>query len=331
MADCREKLLHDIETGIANIIDAELARTVAAVVTKCLANYEVTERCTDLVLAENPNERILKRYIACLRIDGKSEKTVRQYAYTLKMFLAFVQKPLTEIGAYDIRYYLACEKDRGLSNSTIDNRRSNISALFTWMVQEELIPKSPCETIKPIKTPDVKRYPFTETDIDAMRSVCKAKRDRAILELLLSSGVRVSELCDLDITDLDFQKLSVRVRHGKGDKERITYMTEVAAKYVKAYLKERKDEDAALFLGKKRNRLTDDGVRQMLTRVEKRSGVGNVHPHRFRRTFASGLAKRGMDIQEIKELLGHSKLDTTMRYVCIDESKVHSSYRQYIA
>ena len=331
MADCREKLLHEIETGIANAIDADMARTVSAVITKCLANYEVTERCTDLAPYETPNERILKRYSACMRIDGKSEKTIYQYMCKCARFSDFIQKPFTSVGPYDIRLFLGHEKERGLSNNTLESIRVCISALFEWMTRDELIQKNPAANIKPIKCPDVKKYAFSDTDIDSMRSVCKTKRDRAILELLLSSGVRVSELCDLDITDLDFQRLSVRIRHGKGDKERITYMTEVAAKHIQEYLLDRKVEMAALFCGKNRTRITPNGVRDILKRIEKKSGVENVHPHRFRRTFASGLAKRGMDIQDIKELLGHSNLNTTMRYICVNEGKVQSSYRQFIA
>ena len=329
--DNRERLLHDVETAVTNTLDVETARIVSGILLKCLANYEVSERCTEVVPYENPNEKILKRYCACLRIDGKSEKTIYQYMRTLMRFSDFIGKPFTDVGVYDVRYFLGCEKDRGIANTTIEGIRTRISTLFTWMTQEEIIPKNPCATLKPIKCPDVKRYPFTETDIDAMRGVCKKKKERALFELLLSSGVRVSELCALDITDLDFQRLSVHVRHGKGDKERVTYMTEVAAKHIREYLNSRKEDSTALFCNKNHGRFTANGIRVLLKRIEKRSGVVNVHPHRFRRTFASGLAKRGMDIQEIKELLGHSKLDTTMKYVCIDETKVQSSYRQYIA
>lgn len=329
MSDCRERLLRDIQVEMHSLVDQQTAETLSGIILKCLANYEITERCTELVPVETPNEKLLKRYVACLRIDGRSEKTIYQYHRTCARLGEFLQKPFTEMGAYDIRYYLGCEKERGISGRSLENARANLSAFFQWMANDELIQKNPMTKIKPIKYADVTRLPFSDTDIDALRSACKRQKERAIIELLLSSGIRVSELSQMDITDLDFRKLTVRVLHGKGNKERTTYMTSVAAKHVEKYLSSREDSQTALFLNQKKARLCPNGVRDILNRIAARAGISNVYPHRFRRTFASGLAARGMEIQEIQKLMGHSNINTTMEYVYTSDERVSASYRQY--
>jgi site-specific recombinase XerD len=126
--------------------------------------------------------------------------------------------------------------------------------------------------------------------------------------------------------------MAVHVVHGKGGKERITYTTAVCLKHLLAYLTNRSENDgAALFYNRSHEPLNAGGIRFILNGIAKRAGVENVHPHRFRRTFATGLARRGMEVQEIQQLLGHTSIETTMRYVTVDTDKVQSSYRQYIA
>ena len=150
--------------------------------------------------------------------------------------------------------------------------------------------------------------------------------------MLLSTGVRVSELTSMKIEDINFSNLSVHVVHGKGNKERITYTTPVAAKYLLTYLNDRKEKDRdCLFCNMYHEQLRPGGVNRILKTIEKRAGVENVHPHRFRRTFATNLAKRGMEIQEIQRLLGHANLNTTMIYVAVDDAKVKASYTRYTA
>ena len=242
-----------------------------------------------------------------------------------------MKKPFTEMGAYDIRFYLACEKDHGTSNRTLENTRSYLSAFFNWMAIEDIVQKNPLATVKPIRYVDEVRKPFSETEIDALRSSCESMRERALIEVLLSSGVRVSELSEMRAEDINMVTLEVHVKHGKGGKERITYITPVAAMHLEKYLKERPESDSCLFYNGNHEKLNPGGIRFVLKQIAKRSGVSNVHPHRFRRTFATGLAARGMEIQEIQRLLGHSNISTTMQYVCLDDEKVRASYRKYIA
>ncbi len=229
---------------------------------------------------------------------------------------------------FDVRNYLANEKVRGLSNVSLENTRTTLSAFFQWMANEEYIEKNPCSAVKPIKCTKEIKHPFSIVEQDLIKNNCENLKERAIVELLLSSGVRVSELVDLEVSDIDFNNRSVRIKHGKGDKERVTYVNDLTHSYLVKYLMDSGIETGALFQTN-HHKYTPSGIRTMLNRLAKRAKVENVHPHRFRRTFATTLASRGMDIQDIKTLMGHTDINTTMLYVTSSDIKVNNSYRKY--
>ena len=135
----------------------------------------------------------------------------------------------------------------------------------------------------------------------------------------------------MNVEDINLATLAVHVIHGKGSKERMTYTTPVSAKHLIDYLKHRPEDGPALFYNKNHERMDVGGIRFVLNTIAKRAGVDHVHPHRFRRTFATNLARRGMDVQVIQRLLGHSDLNTTMVYVNTDDSKVQASYKRFLA
>ncbi len=329
--DYRNEIIQAIEHSLIPMLNQEQLTETVGIMTRILNDYEITERCTELALLDDVNEKLLKRYAACMTIDGKSAKTISQYTRTIQKLSDSIGRPFTEIGTYDIRYFLACEKQRGVANSTLENTRSNLSAFFSWLTAEELIQKSPMTAINPIKCPTEIRLPFSDVEIDALRGACRSLKDRALIEILLSTGVRVDELSQMEIPDVDLANLTVLVKHAKGGKERTTYMSSVCRSHLTKYLGLRKDNQPYLFVNKNYKQITTDGIRYILDSTADRAGVANVHPHRFRRTFATGLAARGMDIQEIQKLLGHSKVDTTLRYIFVDDSQVQASYRKYIA
>ena len=333
MADFRLSFLKSVEENMVDLFDSQQITKIVDRVTLALNNYEITERCTELVPSDPINERLIKRYCACLMVDGKSKNTIYQYRRTLIRLSDFLQeKPFTEVGVYNVRYYLACEKERGLSNRSVENLRANISAFFQWMSLEDIIPKNPMLAMNTISYTDEIKLPFSEVEIDSLKSACRNLKERALIEILLATGVRVSELSQMEICDINFDTLDVTVKHGKGAKERKTYMTQVSAKHVKKYLEDRKEKESkCLFVNIKHEMLKPSGIRYILNNIAKRAGVENVHPHRFRRTFATGLARRGMNIQEIQKLLGHTKVTTTLRYITIDDDNVKSSYNKYIA
>ena len=330
--DYRMSFVQAVETALSFKYDAEEIALISNIVIKALSDYEITERCTDLVPQDDVNERMIRRYRACMAVDGKSPKTIKQYERTLKKLSDMIRKPFTEIGTYDVRFFLATEKERGLSNTTLETQRAYLSAFFQWLTDDEAIQRNPIGKLKPIKCKKEIKTAFSDVELDAIRGACKTAKERAIVEMLLSTGVRVSELTSMKIEDINFGNLSVHVVHGKGNKERITYTTPVAAKYLLTYLNGRKEADRDyLFCNMYHEQLRPGGVNRILKTIEKRAGVENVHPHRFRRTFATNLAKRGMEIQEIQRLLGHANLNTTMIYVAVDDTKVKASYTRYTA
>lgn len=332
MRDYRNEFLRCLQTEMAGYLDPELCDKVSASVIRILDAYELTERTTALIVHDDANARLIKMYMNSLALDGKSKNTAYVYYRHLKRFCEFAgNKDLKEIRTFEIRNYLAHEKMRGLSNVSIENTRTVLNAFFHWMTVEEYIDRNPCAAVKPIKCPKEIKYPFSTVEQDALKKHCETLKERAIVELLLSSGIRVSELVDLAVSDIDFSNKIVHVRHGKGDKERTTYITDLALNYLIKYLTDAKIEAGPLFQNRQHKKYTTSGIRVMLNRIAERSGVLNVHPHRFRRTFATTLAARGMDIQDIQVLMGHTDINTTMVYVTSDNTKINHSYRKYIA
>lgn len=329
--DYRMAFVKEVEAELTKHIEPERIEIISDIMVKILSNYEIVDRCTDLVIRDDFNERIIKRYGACLLLDGKSEKTVYQYIRTVHKLSDTLGKPFKEMGTYDVRFFLALEKERGISNRTLENTRANLSAFFQWMTNDEIISKNPIAGIKPIKYPDEIKKPFSEIEIDALRGACASLKERALVEVLLSTGVRVSELSLMDVKDINFDTMSVHVVHGKGSKERMTYTTPVCISHLKAYIDNRSEDGEALFYNSRHERLCTSGIQFILHELAKRAHVDNVHPHRFRRTFATNLAKRGMDVQEIQKLMGHSNINTTMGYICMDDTNIQSSYRKFIS
>lgn len=231
--------------------------------------------------------------------------------------------------AYDMRFYLANEMSKGLKGSTRETKRAIISSFFQWMYRDGLIDSNPMVKIKPIRYDSKIKKPLYEIDIDKIRRACKSDKERAVIEVLLSTGVRISELVNMQVDDIDKTTLAVHVKHGKGNKERITFITPVSMYYVIEYISKRKEEGKYLIYNKNHERMGVRGIQSMIKRISSRAGVGDVYPHRFRRTFATNLSKRGMSVQEIQILMGHTNSSTTMRYIAMDNTSIRVSYQKY--
>lgn len=331
MNDIRMEFVRSLEIILSGSFDIPQISIISNAAVKALSDYEISRRCTDLVPLDDFNERIIKRYSACLLLDGKSEKTVAQYVRTCRKLSDLSHKRFDEMGTYDIRFYLANDMERGLNASTIETQRAYLSAFFQWLTSEDIIQKNPAAKIPPIKCTKEVRKAFSDVEIDALRFACKTEKERAIIEVLLSTGMRVSEMCTMQIDDINRNSMTVHVKHGKGNRERITYINDVALRHLIAYTNSRKETGTALFYNKNHEPLNPGGVRKILNTIAVRAGVENVHPHRFRRTFATNLAKRGMEIQSIQRLMGHTNLNTTMVYIALDDSQLQASYKQHIA
>lgn len=331
----KDNLIRDIEIKLSmqGYSRDDLDKIIHCVI-GCLDRYEVTKASTELSLRyEAVNEDIMKRYVVCLQIDGKSKGTISVYLRTLRRLSEMMKRPFTEMTATDIRRYLGDIKVKGGKNQYIRSQRAFIAAFTKWMVGEEIVSKDPCARVNDVRVEQEVRLPFSPVDIDKLRSTingANAPRDRAIIETLLSSGVRCAELCALTRNDVDLMNRTMYVRCGKGGKGRTVFITEVAAEYIGKYLSTRKDDIAQLFIGK-RGTMSPNGVLKIMKKYEKTAQVDNVHPHRFRRTFATTMYRRGMDLDEIRRLMGHTEVQTTLRYIYADESTLRAAYNKYVA
>lgn len=212
-----------------------------------LNEYEIQERCTAVTTVDTSAEALLKRYLATKRIEGLADSTLRRYAEINLEVIRFLSKPLYEVSTYDLRFYLSVRRQQGrVSNRTLDGMRRCINGFFGWMSAEGLIGRNPCAALKQIKYRKVVKKPYSAVELEKMRNACENIRDLALIEFLYATACRVSEVSRLDIVDVDFENLECTVL-GKGNKERVVYLTEVAAMYLKQYLDTRKDTSNALF------------------------------------------------------------------------------------
>lgn len=325
----KSDLIQEFQASLSGILDADLLRTVSNHLAVTLGNYSVGRAENLPALREEPeNEMLLRLFLSTKKMEGKSDKTLEAYQRTIRIMLAAMREPVTKINAFMLRAYLAKEEIRGLSMSSVNGQRSTFCSFFGFLHREGFIDRDPTAQLTKIKVENRIIKPFTAEEMELMRGACGNLRDRAIIEFLRSTGCRISECVSLNIDDVDLQNREMVVK-GKGSKIRRVYMDEVATLHLKRYLRERGEIGGALFSGRGTARLTDEGVRRMLKALEKRSGVKNIHPHKFRHTMATDLIRKGMAVQDVAVLLGHSSVNTSMRYIYMDDTIVKQNHARY--
>ena len=284
-------------------------------------------------ISETSNYDYLKMFIAAKKIEGCSDRTVTYYKSTVEHLLKCIDTPIRKITTDEIRSYLAQYQEKGgCSKTTIDNIRRNISSFFSWLEEEDYILKSPMKRIHKIKTVQPVKETISDELIERLRDACLCKRDLAIVDLLYSTGIRVGELVRLNIDDISFEERECVV-FGKGDKERRVYFDAKAKLHLQDYLKERDDDNPALFvtLDAPHQRLKISGVEIRIRSLGRSINAEKIHPHKFRRTMATRAIDKGMPIEQVQKILGHSQIDTTMQYAMVNQSNVKNAHRKYIA
>ena len=282
---------------------------------------------------EISNNDYLQLFLDAKRIEGCSERTLQYYRATAENMLLRITTPIRKINAEEIRAYLVeYQQTSNCSNATVDNIRRNISSFFSWLEEEDYILKSPMRRIHKIKTKTVVKEIITDENMEKMRDACENIRDLAILDVLYSTGIRVGELVKLNITDIDLEQRECVV-FGKGDKERRVYFDAKAKVHLSEYLSGRMDNNPALFvtLDAPHDRLQISGVEIRLRSLGRKLSLDRIHPHKFRRTVATRAIDKGMPIEQVQKMLGHSQIDTTMQYVIVNQNNVKASHQKYIA
>lgn len=283
--------------------------------------------------AQISNGEYLQLFLDAKKIEGCSERTIQYYRTTIEKLLVTVITPIRKMTTEEIRQYLVhYQKINDCSKVTVDNIRRNISSFFSWLEEEDYILKSPMRRIHKIKTKQQVKETISDEQIEQLRDNCNCIRDLAMIDLLYSTGIRVGELVNLNITDVDFDARECVV-FGKGDKERKVYFDAKAKIHLQEYLNSRNDSNPALFvtLDAPYDRLKISGVEIRMRRLGRALNMDKIHPHKFRRTMATRAIDKGMPIEQVQKLLGHSQIDTTMQYAIVNQANVKTSHQKFIA
>lgn len=329
----KTELIHEICTKMQQHLTFEqnklLERTLCDVF-KHFSFPDQEESVSKVDLEENT--KLINLFIAAKKIEGCSDNTLKYYTHTLTQMVNSIQKNVREIETNDLRFYLSnYQNARNTSKVTLDNIRRIMSSFFSWLEDENYVLKSPVRRIHKVKATQVVKEILSDEHLEQLRDSCSHPRDLAIIDFLISTGIRVGELVTLNRSDIDFTERECVVL-GKGDKERRVYFDAKTKIHLKHYLASRTDTNPALFVTKRSpwNRLSIAGVERFLKNLGASSEVRHVHPHKFRRTMATMAIEKGMPIEQVQRLLGHTKIDTTLHYAMVNQASVKISHKRYI-
>lgn len=325
----KQNLITDVVQAMLPYLNNAQAEKLQEVLQHSLSDYEVVENEQN---NEPVEQNLVDLFLSAKRIEGCSEKSLKYYQSTITALIDTVGKGVKYIETEDIRSYLTDYQSRKQSSKvTIDNIRRILSSFFSWLEDEDYILKSPVRRIHKVKTGTNIKETYTDEALELMRDNCTELRDLAIIDMLASTGMRVGEMVLLNREDIDFNERECVV-FGKGDKERIVYFDARTKIHLQNYLNSREDDNPALFvsLQKPYNRLKISGIEVRLRQYGKRLGIPKVHPHKFRRTLATMAIDKGMPIEQLQQLLGHRRIDTTLQYAMVKQSNVKIAHRKYI-
>ena len=325
----KQTFINDVVQAMMPYLNNAQAEKLQSVLQQELFHYELAESEST---TETPELNLVDLFLSAKRVEGCSEKSLRYYQSTIKAMLDGIGKDIKHIETDDLRNYLTeYQMRKQLSRVTTDNIRRILSSFFSWLEDEDYILKSPARRIHRVKTASNIKETYTDEALELMRDNCTEIRDLAMIDMLASTGMRVGEMVLLNREDIDFNERECIV-FGKGDKERIVYFDARTKIHLKNYLASRKDNNPALFVSLRspHNRLSIGGIESRLRNFGKQLGLHKVHPHKFRRTLATMAIDKGMPIEQLQVLLGHSKIDTTLQYAMVKQSNVKIAHRKYI-
>ena len=330
--DMKETIIQTVLDGMRAVLTENQLDLLTDVTRKALSECEITPKATEEEQRNKENVELLGAFISSKKVEGCSDKTIHYYKSSIEKLIVTVKKNVCDIVTNDIRCYLAEQQEqRGLSKVTIDNLRRIYSSFFSWLEDEDYITKSPVRRIHKVRTDALVKEVLTDENIEVLRDSCQELRDIAMIDLLLSTGMRVGELVKINREDIDFQERQCVV-FGKGNKEREVYFNARTKIHLKKYLEQRTDTNPALFvsLHEPHTRLTISGVEVRLRQLGKKVNLNKVHPHKFRRTLATMAIDKGMPIEQVQKMLGHVKIDTTLHYAMVNQTNVKMAHRKFL-
>ena len=325
----KQNLITDVVQAMLPFLNNAQTERLQEVLQHTLFDYEVTKNESEKEISE---QDYMELFLSAKRIEGCSEKSLKYYKTTIEMMIATVGKSVKHIETDDIRRYLTKYQEKKKSSKvTIDNIRRILSSFFSWLEDEDYILKSPVRRIHKVKIGTNIKETYSDEALELMRDNCTEPRDLAMIDMLASTGMRVGEMVLLNRNDIDFNERECIV-FGKGNKERVVYFDARTKIHLQNYLNSRTDDNPALFVSLKapHERLKIGGIETRLREFGKQLGLHKVHPHKFRRTLATMAIDKGMPIEQLQQLLGHRKIDTTLQYAMVKQSNVKIAHRKYI-
>lgn len=326
-------LIIEITKDLEDILTINQSENLKITLVKYFSKYTIVLKDEERSKEELENSQLVSNFLSAKQVEGCSIKTLEYYKAIINKMTSKVSKSVKNITTEDIRLYLAEYKEEyNTSLTTIDNMRRIFSSFYSWLEDENYIVKSPVRRIHKIKTEKTVKSTFTDEEIEKMRDFCKNNiRNLVLIELLLTTGIRVGELVNLNISDINFEDRSCIVL-GKGNKQREVYFDAKTKIHLMEYLNSRQDNNDALFVSKNKpyQRLSISGIELIIRKIGNNINIINVYPHKFRRTLATIAIDKGMPIEQVQKLLGHVKIETTMHYAMVNQNNVKISHRKYI-
>lgn len=328
----KQQLINNITQGLLRWLNNSQLAQLQKVLERELALVEISKGELPEQAREQDNQKLIESFLAAKRVEGCSEKSLKYYRVTIETMCKTIKKHVQEINTDDLRGYLTeYQREKNSSRVTIDNIRRILSSYFSWLEDEDYILKSPVRRIHKVKSATTVKETYTDEALEKMRDNCRNLRDLALIDMLASTGMRVGELVLLNREDINFTERECVV-FGKGDKERIVYFDARTKIHLQNYLKSRTDKNNALFVSLKfpHERLKIGGIEVRLREMGKRLDIPKMHPHKFRRTLATIAIDKGMPVEQLQRLLGHQRIDTTMKYAMVKQSNVKLAHKKYI-
>ena len=326
----KQQIITEVMQQMLSHLDNAQMQQLKRVLESTLLGCEITMQTEKEMPNDNP--KLIDAFISAKRIEGCSEKTLRYYRTTIEMMVTSINKGIRHIGTEDLRSYLTDYQSRHKSSRvTIDNIRRILSSFFSWLEDEDYILKSPVRRIHKVKTVTNIKETYTDEELEKMRDSCTELRDLAIIDMLASTGMRIGEMVLLNKADINFNERECVV-FGKGDKERIVYFDARTKIHLQNYIDSRIDDNPALFVTLRSpfERIKIGGIETRLREMGRNLDIVKVHPHKFRRTLATMAIDKGMPIEQLQQLLGHKRIDTTLQYAMVKQSNVKMAHKKYI-
>ncbi|WP_299090327.1 site-specific tyrosine recombinase/integron integrase [uncultured Metabacillus sp.] len=327
MINDTSRLMNDLEVVVSTLSPETELNKLSIRLEEVLSNYEIHRKTLKDI--ENDITDKIELFLSSRKIEGLTQKTLDGYKIELNQFANYVQKPVVQITTADIRKYLAHNESWMIT--TVDRKLSVIKTFFGWLVKEELLLRDPTLKIKAPKKP--KRLPksLSIEELEIVRESCKTLRERALMEVMYSTGCRLSEIENMKKSDINIQEMNARVI-GKGDKERVVYLSFKSLHHLRKYLKIRDDDCEYLFVTERKphRKMADRTIERIIDKIEARAGISKkLTPHVFRHTFATLAMENGADLADVQQLLGHVDPATTLVYSHVSEERKKQAHKKY--